>query len=381
VILGSATPSLESYQNALSGKYILSVLKKRATAASLPVVTICDMRKEYEKNKGFTLFSEMLLNGIEKRLKKGEQTLLFLNRRGYHSMLFCKACEAPLGCPHCSTALTFHFSEKILCCHLCLYQIPLQRECPKCRHPDPMIFKGVGTEQVERSLHALFKEIRTIRLDADTTKHKGSQQKLLRDFGSGKADVLIGTQMIAKGLHFSEVTLVGVLNTDQALNIPDFRSSEVVFQLITQVAGRAGRGDLPGEVIIQTAMPNNETIQCAASQDFERFFEGEKLIREHFSFPPFTKLAKLLFYGENEEKVAKTAHDFHNNLKRLNANLTLYPVIPSGLKKVKDHFRFQFVIASKLQKELLKGVKYVKETSHLPSQVKLFIDINPLSIY
>ncbi len=380
VILGSATPSLESYQNALNGKYILSCLKERATKSPLPPVKIIDMGKEYEK-KGFTLFSEALLNGIEMRMKKGEQTILFLNRRGYHSMLFCKTCEEPLSCPHCSRTLTFHFNEKLLCCHLCNYQIPLHRECPKCHSPNPLIFKGVGTEQVERSLHAIFKEIKTIRLDADTTKHKGSHQKLLRDFGSGKADVLIGTQMIAKGLHFSEVTLVGVLNSDSALNIPDFRSSEVVFQLITQVAGRAGRGDLPGEVIIQTCMPKNETITCAATQNFEKFFDSEKIVREHFSFPPFVKLAKLLFFGENEQKVRETALNFRKQIEMTGEKLTLFPVIPSGVLKIKDQFRYQFLVSCKTQNPLIKGIKSTKEKFSLPSGIKLFIDINPLSTY
>lgn len=381
VILGSATPSLESFHNALQGKYVLSRLSRRATSAALPKVTIVDMGREYEKASRFTPFSEALLTGIEQRIKKGEQSILFLNRRGTHSMLFCKGCQEPYGCPHCSMALTFHFEGKTLKCHLCHYQIPIQKKCPKCHSDDHMVFKGIGTEQVERSLHAIFPNVRTIRLDGDTTKHKGSHQKHLRDFGSGKGDVLIGTQMIAKGLHFSEVTLVGVLNSDAALNIPDFRSSEVVFQLITQVAGRAGRGDQPGEVIIQTCMPKNETIQLAAEQNYEKFFASESLVREHFSFPPFAKMAKLLFYGVNEERVRGTAEQFYRETAALNGGISLYPVTPSGLSRVKDQFRYQFVASCKTQGPLLKILRRIKDKVPLPSGVKLFIDINPLSIY
>ncbi|MCK4935199.1 MAG: primosomal protein N', partial [Simkaniaceae bacterium] len=266
VILGSATPSLESLHNAQTGKYLLHKLNSRTKNATLPKVTIVDMKEEYQKSDGYTLFAASVINGIKKRQENGEQSLLFLNRRGYHAFQTCESCKEVVKCPHCSLSLTFHKSENKLCCHMCSYELkPPPRDCPTCKSRMSMQYKGVGTEQVERSLHALFPDIRTIRMDGDTTKHKGSHDRLLKQFRSGKADVLIGTQMIAKGLHFPSVTLVCVLNTDGAINIPDFRASENIFQLLVQVSGRSGRGALPGEVIIQTQLKDNPTIQCGAT--------------------------------------------------------------------------------------------------------------------
>ncbi|MBI3236531.1 MAG: primosomal protein N', partial [Chlamydiales bacterium] len=218
-----------------------------------PKVTIVDMKLEQEKEKRNFLFSEPLLSKIKEKVALGEQVLLFLNRRGYHTFKICSSCGKSIKCPHCDLALTYHKKEEQLTCHLCSFSLsPPPKQCPECKQGETLQYKGVGTQQVEKTLHAIFPEIRTLRMDADTTRHKGSHEILLKQFRSGKADVLIGTQMIAKGLHFPSVTLVGILSPDGALNIPDFRSSETLFQLITQVAGRSGRGELPGEVVIQT---------------------------------------------------------------------------------------------------------------------------------
>lgn len=383
VILGSATPSLESYYNAKSGKYILSKLTARADAASMPQVTIVNMAHEYDKAKGFTSFSDQLLEGIKKRQQVGEQTILFLNRRGYHTTLFCGQCSEAVRCNHCDAALTFHKHEDKLSCHLCGFTLsPPPRQCPKCKGNAPMKYRGVGTEQIQKALHAILPDIRTIRIDADTTRHKGSHQRLLRDFGTGKADVLIGTQMIAKGLHFPEVTLVGVLNSDASLNIPDFRASETVFQLITQVAGRAGRGAVAGEVLIQTCMPDNLTIQLAARQDFEAFYEEEVAIRKLFAYPPFTSMAKITFSGKVSPKVLKTAQEFRQGLiPLLPPEFELNPVLPSGHAKVKDNFRFQFLIRGPGIYPLNRAITQVLEKGELPSAVKAHIDINPTSTY
>ncbi|NGX27725.1 MAG: hypothetical protein K940chlam6_01663, partial [Chlamydiae bacterium] len=298
VVLGTATPSIESYTNALQGKYQLHRLSMRADNASLPKVTIIDMKQEFERAKGFTLFSEKLLKGIKERYAKGEQILLFLNRRGYHTTAICSACSHIEKCPHCDLPLTYHRREATLSCHLCDFRKPTPKSCPSCHADGPLKFKGAGTEMVERSLHALFPDIRTLRLDADTTRHKGSHEQIFKQFRSGKADVLIGTQMIAKGLHFPMVTLVGVLGLDGSLNIPDFRASENVFQLLTQVSGRSGRGELMGEVLIQTHLTKHNTILHAASGDFESFYAEEIETREMFGFPPFTHLVKFSFSGE-----------------------------------------------------------------------------------
>jgi primosomal protein N' (replication factor Y) len=383
VVLGSATPSLESYFNAQRGKYTLSVLHQRADIASLPKVTVIDMRKEFEKAKRLTNFSEALLNGIEKRQQQGEQTILFLNRRGYHTVLLCQDCQQSVKCAHCDVPMTFHLGDNCLSCHLCSYQLtPPPTECPACHGKRPLKFRGVGTEQIERALHAIFPSIRTLRIDADTTRHKGSHQKLLRDFGTGKADVLIGTQMIAKGLHFPEVTLVGVLNSDAGLNIPDFRASEITFQLITQVAGRSGRGVMPGEVIIQTSLPDNATIQYAARQDYVGFYQEEIAVRELFRYPPFTHMAKLLFSGSNSQQTQEVAEHMRQLLiQQLPVQFEFNPVVPCGYTKVKDRYRYQFLIRGPTMYILNGALHAIQKAYSLPRQVKLFIDVNPSSTF
>lgn len=382
VILGSATPSLESYHNALQNKYHLSKLTIRAEKSQMPQVKIVDMREEYKKQEVFTNFCSPLLDGIKKRLQNGEKTILFLNRRGYHTSLLCPECQTIVKCQHCDAALTFHKNYQALSCHLCGFSIPPPKHCTHCKSDKQMKFKGVGTEQIEKSLQKILPEVRTIRLDADTTRHKGSHQRLLKEFATGKADVLIGTQMIAKGLHFPDVTLVGVLNTDSALNIPDFRSSETVFQLITQVAGRAGRGELPGEVVIQTNLPDNNVIKLAAQQDFEGFYAEEIEVRSLFGFPPFVYLAKLAFSGLDEAKVKHWAEGFRNHLKNaLSDKFVINPVLPSGHAKVKDRYRFQFIVRGNSMRLLNMAIEDAKTKFNYARDGKLLIDINPLTIY
>lgn len=381
VILGSATPSVESYHNAQTGKYQLSVLRARADAASMPTVRIVNMQQEYEKAGGFTHFCEPLLEGIKERHRLGEQTILFLNRRGYHTSLLCPQCSKAVSCPHCDVALTFHKGEASMMCHLCGYLVaPPPRECPSCKADAPMKFRGVGTEQVERTLAAMLPEIRTLRIDADTTRHKGSHQRLLREFGTGKADVLVGTQMIAKGLHFPQVTLVGILNSDASLNIPDYRSGETTFQLITQVAGRAGRGHRRGEVIIQTFMPENSTIQQAAKADYEGFVSEELPGRELLQYPPYFQLAKLLFTGTDATLVTRTAEEFRNALlSRLPEAYTIHPVLPAGHPKIKDHYRFQCLCQGPKGYLMSQQIEDAQRNVRIPSTVRLLVDINPVS--
>lgn len=380
VILGSATPSLESYYNTQIQKYNLSILNSRADSASIPKVTIVDMNREFEKFKGLTSFSDPLLSAIKKRHSVGEQTILFLNRRGYHTTLFCIPCAEPMQCNHCDVALTFHLGDNSLACHLCGFRLsPPPSKCIKCHSPNPMKYRGVGTEHVEKALHAIFPDIRTTRVDADTTRHKGSHQKLLREFGSGKSDVLIGTQMIAKGLHFPSVTLVGVLNSDASLNIPDFRASETVFQLITQVSGRAGRGVIPGEVIIQTCMPENSTINLASNQDYKKFYEEEIEIRRMFNYPPFTNLVKVAFTGIDQQKTQYAAECVRQKLiQNLPSTYELNPVIPAGHAKVKDNYRFQFLIKGPSISVIAKAFTQIPE---LPGRIRMLIDIHPTSTY
>ncbi|MEX0961938.1 MAG: primosomal protein N' [Simkaniaceae bacterium] len=377
-LLGSATPSIESYFNALSGKYNLISLKSRAESSPLPKVVLIDLNREKEKEKRSPLLSEPLLNAIEKRFQKGEQSLLFLNRRGYHSFFLCKACEESLKCPHCELSLTFHKSLNKLACHLCDYTLcPPPRKCPLCHSEETMEYRGAGTEQVERMLHAIFPEIRTLRMDADTTRHKGSHDRLFKQFRSGKADVLIGTQMVAKGLHFPSVTLVGVLNTDGALNIPDFRSSERVFQLLAQVSGRSGRGALNGEVFIQTHLPKHPVIALGSKEAYDEFYNQEIKVRKSFNFPPFNRLARFIITGFDEEKTNQWAENLHQYLKeKLKPPFEFFPVTPCGYARIKDRYRFHF---------LAKGPNFM-QLSQIPmptppKEIRLLIDIDPLTTY
>ncbi|MBS0622918.1 MAG: primosomal protein N' [Verrucomicrobia bacterium] len=371
VVLGSATPSLESFANAKGGKYRLLELPTRAQEAELPSLEIIDMRREKHP-----LFCDLLLSEIAKRVIIGEQSLLFLNRRGYHTSLVCSLCNEAVQCLHCSTSLTFHLKTNCCCCHLCGFSIPPPRLCPHCKTGEPMKFCGVGTEQIERALHAIFPNIRSLRADGDTTRHKGSHEELLHSFRSGKADVLIGTQMIAKGLHFPQVTLVGVLNIDASLHIPDFRASERVFQLITQVAGRAGRGQLKGRVLIQTRLPEHPIICAAVQQDYQRFFNQEIASRQLFQFPPTSHLIKVTFSGDEEQEVQAAAKKAFSTLALSPPHAAL-PPLPSGYAKVKGKHRFQFFLRGP-------SVSHMNEQLRSMSTqkgIRCTIDVDPTSTF
>jgi primosomal protein N' (replication factor Y) (superfamily II helicase) len=382
VILGSATPSLESYKNALDKKFILSTLKKRPNDAKLAQVQIVDMKHQIKTMGFFSYFSDVLLDKIKKRFEKGEQTLLFLNKRGFHSYMLCTNCSSQIKCPHCDIALTFHKKENILSCHLCNHQITPTKTCPSCKSDSCLKFKGTGTELIQASLNKIFPQIRTLRIDRDTTSQKHSHDKLLKEFRSGKADVLIGTQMIVKGLHFPSVTLVGVLNSDGALNIPDFRSGETVFQLITQVAGRAGRSYLPGEVVIQTFMPDNSIIKFASKQDYDGFYEQEIQARDYFNYPPFSQIVKFVFSGKCENDVINICSNFRATIiKKLTNDFNIHPTIPCGHAKIKDHFRYQFLIRGKKINLLTNIINQTKKEFTIPSSINFLVDIDPLSTF
>ncbi|MBS0615850.1 MAG: primosomal protein N' [Verrucomicrobia bacterium] len=369
VVLGSATPSIESYANAVSGKYILSTLKQRPDNALLPTVQIVP--------KGKSLFSDILLDEIKKRIHLGEQTLLFLNRRGFHTAFTCQHCGFVQQCPHCAISMTFHKGQHRLACHLCDYELsPPPAICPECKVNDGLKFKGAGTEQVERALHAIFPDVRTLRLDADTTRHKGSHDLLFKQFRAGKADVLIGTQMIAKGLHFPSVTLVGILNADSSLQIPDFRAAEKTFQLLTQVSGRAGRGALPGLVIIQSQMPDNPTIVAAANQDYLKFYSEEINVRQSFGYPPFSHLVKCTFKGPVAEDVKKEAENIRQLLaQQLPKEYEILPVAPCGHAKIQDQFRFHFLVKGPIASPVTKLLEEIK------GKISFLVDVDPLSTF
>lgn len=382
VVLGSATPTVETFYHAQNQKYQLHTLKKRATGISFPKIHVVSMKTEMDKRGGFTHFSDALIQGIKKRIEDGEQTIVFLNKRGYYRSLLCTKCSYIAKCKHCDISLTYHKKEHNLRCHLCNYTCPPLTTCPECQSKETISYKGFGTEHVQKSLHALFENIRTLRMDRDTTKNKHSHEELLTEFRTGKADVLIGTQMIAKGLDFPNVTLVGILNIDSQLSIPDFRSFETAFQLITQVSGRSGRSDILGEVILQTFIPNHPIIQKAIRQDYLSFYQEEIESRKLFVYPPFCRMAKLIFSGKDEKKVERIAQDFR---KKLLFSLTeedkVHPLIPSAHAKVKDTYRFQFLIRTKQIQRLASILKDTKQKYSFPYDVKLFIDIDPVHTF
>lgn len=379
VVLGSATPSLESFANAVQGKYVLSKLQSRPEASVMPEVQLVDMQREYERNKGYTLFSDPLIKAMKARIEKGEQTLLFLNRRGYHTSAQCMSCGKSLSCPHCDLTLTYHLGSEILACHLCDYRISPPRICPHCQSESSLKFKGAGTEMVERALHALLPEVRTLRLDADTTRHKGSHEKIFKQFRAGKADVLIGTQMIAKGLHLPMVTLVGVIGIDGSLSVPDFRAGEYAFQMLMQISGRSGRGALKGQVIVQTQLIDHPVIQWAAAHDYDAFFAEEYKTRQLFDFPPFTHLVKLTFAGSDAQSCENAAKTLREKLiEGLPKSVEIHPVIPCGYAKIKGLHRFQCLIKSRAVSLLLEPLaRLTRETA----QYKLSIDVDPLTTY
>jgi len=379
VILGSATPSLESYHNVEKGKYRLFTLSSRATSAQLPQVTIVDMRKEYERAKGYTTFSQILIDKMRQRVERGEQTIVFLNRRGYHTSMQCTTCGYIFKCPHCDLAMTFHLGHQKLACHLCgHFASPPPKACPSCQASEDLKFRGIGTEQVQKALHALLPGIRTLRIDGDTTKHKGSHDALIREFRTGKADILIGTQMITKGLHFPSVTLVAIIHADSSLNIPDFRASEHTFQLMTQVAGRAGRGELAGEVVIQTQLPEHLTIRLAAEQDYLKFYRAEIESRQLFGFPPFARLAKCTFSGLDAVQTEQAAQAYRNTLlKKIPPSVQVHPVVPAGHARVKDLYRFQFLIRAPSLHEVGLALRQIPQ----PKNIRLHLDMDAISTF
>ena len=382
VVLGSATPTLETYLKAKEGKYILSVLNERADGSHLPKITVVDMKKEYEKNKGFTLFSDSLLKKIDEAYTRGEQSLLFLNRRGYHTSLLCTRCGKAEECSNCSVTLSYHKNSHTLRCHLCGHSQLPPRLCSHCKSDEPLKFRGVGTEQVERALKAIFPEIRTLRMDADTTRHKGSHEKLFHAFRSGKADVLIGTQMIAKGLHFPEITLVGILNHDSSLHFPDFRAGEYTFQVLTQVAGRAGRGQLKGNVVIQTCLPDHPLIQLATTQDFPKFFEEEIISRQLLHFPPYTRLVKLVFTSEKEDECIQWGQIFSQQLtQRLPKEYQIHQNMPCGYLKIKGKFRYQCLIRGPNPFVVNKVIASIDSDFQRTKNLKVHIDVDPVSTF
>lgn len=378
VILGSATPRLESYARAKKGYYELIKLDKRANNAHLPMVTIIDMQKEMKK--GNNIFSEELKLAIEDRLQKKEQIMLLLNKRGYSSYLMCQNCGKVFKCPNCDITLTYHKTSEMNRCHYCGYAENKIEKCPDCGN-DKLKSYGMGTEKVEDEIHKLFPDARTLRMDIDTTSKKGAHSKIIESFSNHEADILIGTQMIAKGLDFPLVTLVGVISADTMLNLPDFRSNEKTYELISQVAGRAGRGDIPGRVIIQTFNPDNYAIKYAKTHDYDKFYEEEISIRKKLCYPPYFFIANLIISGKDFKTTINEAKKIGDYLRRKvdNMMIVLGPSVGS-VSRINNVYYFQIIIKYRDKSKMLPILNDLQLLCEDNNKIKLDVDINPNSL-
>ncbi len=345
VVLGSATPSLESWQAAQQGRYKLLKLTERPLGINLPEVQVVDLRDAYREQRKRVVFSKALLAGIAESLARGEQAMLLLNRRGFENFWMCRSCGKALECPHCAVSLTYHKGPYRLRCHLCGFEAVPPEVCPHCG-ADHLRGVGEGTEQIEDQVQAMFPKARILRLDRDTTTRKGSMEAGLLAAEQGQVDILVGTQMLAKGHNFPQLTLVGILNADQGLRFPDFRAAERTFQLLTQVAGRSGRADKPGRVILQTYSPDHPAIACAVRQDFEGFAEQELRYREALAYPPFTAL--LLYRSEGDAmEAARLALEAQQARLSAVPGLRLLGPLEAPVPKVRDRFRMHLLVKAR----------------------------------
>lgn len=381
VILGSATPSLETWNNAHNGKYGFATMRQRVDNQKLPLIRIIDMRQESRKHKGGpAILSTKLRQLMEERLADGEQTILFLNRRGFAKNILCPECGYVANCKHCATTLTLHRTDDRLLCHICGFSQLPPRKCPECSSSS-IVNAGYGTERAEEILRQVFTSARIARVDTDSMRRKNQLRDTLNAFRAKKIDILLGTQMIAKGLHFPNVTLVGILNSDVGLYIPDLRAGERTFQLLTQVAGRAGRGELEGEVIVQTYTPHHPAIQFGRHHDYEGFAEQELAMRRHFEHPPFFHLALITSRSVHQQRAEFSLKTLHARLKKgLPEEISVTEPLPSPLVKSHDQWRFQLVLKSKSARGLARHIRKVMKGLTFPPDVIVTIDINPYNM-
>lgn len=376
VLLASATPSVESYHNALSGKYELTTLTQRVDDCRLPLVRVIDLRQEKRTGRAGTILSERLRNAIGERLDRREQTILFLNRRGFSTSLLCSNCGQARRCPNCSVALTFHRSLSRLNCHLCGHTAAVPKKCPECGQ-DALIYSGFGTEKVEAVVAQLFPAAVVKRMDADSMTRKEAYRDTLGAFRAGKIDILVGTQMIAKGLHFPNVTLVGIVNADLSLHLPDFRAGERTFQLLTQVAGRAGRGETPGEVLVQSYTPFSPSIQFARHHDFEGYVEQELEFRERCDFPPFRHALLVSVRSAHQERARFSAETLARRFRQaLPEEFTVTSATPAPMEKLQGQFRFHILLRGNAVIRLSRLIRETLDKLPLPEDVTASIDVD-----
>ena len=391
-VLGSATPSLESWENARRGKFQLLELPERVEGRPLPSIRVVDLRAERRERPAIergspTILSRALADGIDARLARGEQSILLLNRRGYATFVQCRECGRVWHCPACNVSLTYHRRRGRLTCHHCLHEEARPERCSACGSED-LSFRGVGTEQVERTVEETFPAARVARMDVDTTSGKWSHHRILERVERGEVDILLGTQMIAKGLDFANVTLVGVINADTGINLPDFRAAERTFQLLTQVAGRAGRGTKGGEVVIQTALPDHYAVTCATSHDFHTFAELELAAREEPRYPPHARLLNVVVSGTSEaatQEGAESAAEWLDGLLRARALADVWVLgpAPCAIDRLRGRWRWHLLLRAEDPGRLGTVAEYFQHRFRLPrgsADLRLALDRDPVSL-
>jgi primosomal protein N' (replication factor Y) len=380
VMLGTATPALESMYNVECGKYRVARLNKRADDALMPTMEIVDMAEVAMKEGRPQIFSRRLINALQDVLEKGEQVMLFLNRRGYATHMQCLKCGFTAGCDDCTVKFTYHRQVDRLVCHMCGETRTAPQTCPECNDSD-IKYSGLGTEKLAGAVKGILPHARVLRMDSDTMTRKNSYREALSAFRAGDYDILVGTQMIAKGLHFPNVTLVGIVFADLTLNLPDFRAGERTFQLLVQVAGRAGRGELPGHVIVQTYTPFHPALLSAAKQDYDEFYENEIDARRLLNFPPCAHLLLAQFRGEREQAVASTADDFFQFLTaHLPDSVRMTPPIPCAILKKRGSFHYQILFTTDRIVSLSRYIKQVLGKFKKPKDILISIDVDPMSV-
>ena len=382
LVFGSATPDLVTYYKAKQGKIILLELTKRANNSKLPTVEIVDLRMELA-NGNRSMLSVALHEAIKKNLLNKRQTILFLNRRGYSTFIMCRECGYTVKCKNCNISMTYHKAENKLKCHYCGYEENIVKICPVC-HSTKIRYFGTGTQKLEQEINTIFPQATTIRMDIDTVTKKNSHEDILNKFKNDNIDILIGTQMVVKGHHFPNVTLVGVIAADSSLNIDDYRANERTFQILTQVAGRAGRENLDGNVIIQTYNPDNFSIQCAKKQNYEMFYNTEIALREQLKYPPFCDIILVGFTSLDENEIKKVANEVFDYLKS-NLNLEQFNVLkpmPSPIDRIQNHYRWRIIVKGNMNdtanKILNNCLKYIYNKNY--KNTRISIDVNPNSM-
>ncbi|MDD5594250.1 MAG: primosomal protein N', partial [Candidatus Margulisbacteria bacterium] len=377
VVMGSATPSVETFYKAGTGEYTKLDLPKRIDDRPLPPVEVVDMREEI-KQKNFGVLSEKLSAELEKTLSGGEQAILFINRLGFYTFVMCRSCGYVIECPHCAVSLVYSSHDRSMRCNRCGFSGETPKTCPRCNSASIKYF-GTGTQRIEDEVAKAFPAARILRYDRDTTDKRGSHEVFFKTFAEGKADVLIGTQMVTKGLDLAAVTLVGVVSADIGLHLPEFRAAEHTFQLLTQVAGRAGRHHLPGKVIIQTYSPDHYVIKTAVNHDYEAFYRQEIEQRRELGYPPFTRLISLLISGVEQTKVNKVANDLGEFLGKRLAEGVLGP-IPAVIPRLRGEWRDRILIKGRDLNLMRNAVEETVGKVVVPREIRVTVDVEPMSL-